>query len=89
MAHLAKVPATEPDNLSSVPGTNMVGGENHIAQVVLWPQHIPQRKKKLLNIWVRGDNPQMHSDCARDRDNGYEVFIRKAFVAWVISTLIT
>lgn len=45
MAHLAKVPATEPDNLSSVPGTNMVGGENHIAQVVLWPQHIPQRKK--------------------------------------------
>lgn len=47
MAHLANMPATKPDNLRSVPGTNMAGGENHIAQVVLWPQHIPQIKKQM------------------------------------------
>lgn len=50
MAHLAKVLATKPENLSSSPGTNMVVGENHIVHVVLWPLYLPQINKQMLKI---------------------------------------
>lgn len=37
MAERVKALATKMDNLSSIPGTIVVEGENEILQAVLWP----------------------------------------------------
>lgn len=37
LARWVKAPAAKPDDLSFIPGTHMVGGENQLLKVVLWP----------------------------------------------------
>lgn len=39
MAEQTKALFAKLDNLGSVPGTHMMGGENHLTQDVLWPPH--------------------------------------------------
>lgn len=40
MAQLVKAPATEPEDLSFIPGTHMVEKENKLPRAVLSPPHL-------------------------------------------------
>ena len=87
MAQRIKVLAPKPEDMSSIPGTHMMGRKNWLLQVVLQPLHTHPTSKKINNFFLifEKKSSRLSESCWKHRWGSHDAARRVGEVKWQLA----